>query len=37
MRFAELAPHELPAMDLVTGGDGRREPGLDEMVRRMRG
>ena len=37
MRFAELAPHELPAMDLVTGVDGRREPGLDEMVRRMRG
>jgi DNA helicase HerA-like ATPase len=37
MRFAELAPHELPALDLVTGGDGRREPGLDEMVRRMRG
>ncbi|MDP3256890.1 MAG: DUF87 domain-containing protein [Bosea sp. (in: a-proteobacteria)] len=37
MRFAELAPHELPAMDLVTGADGRREPGLDEMVRRMRG
>jgi DNA helicase HerA-like ATPase len=37
MRFAELAPHELPAMDLVSGGDGRREPGLDEMVRRMRG
>lgn len=37
MRFAELAPHELPAMNLVTGGDGRREPGLDEMVRRMRG
>jgi hypothetical protein len=37
MRFAELAPHELPSMDVVTGTDGRREPGLDEMVRRMRG
>jgi DNA helicase HerA-like ATPase len=37
MRFAELAPHELPAMDVVTGSDGRREPGLDDMVRRMRG
>lgn len=37
MRFAELAPHELPSMDVVTGSDGRREPGLDDMVRRMRG
>jgi len=37
MRFAELAPHELPSMDVVTGADGRREPGLDDMVRRMRG
>ncbi|MET3892872.1 DNA helicase HerA-like ATPase [Bosea sp. OAE506] len=37
MRFAELAPHELPSMDVVTGTDGRREPGLDEMVRRLRG
>lgn len=37
MRFAELAPHELPAMDVAVGVEGRREPGLDEMVRRMRG
>lgn len=37
MRFAELAPSELPAMDRVVGVEGRREPGLDEMVRRMRG
>lgn len=37
MRFAELAPHELPAMGAVAGTDGRREPGLDEMIRRMRG
>ena len=36
MRFAELAPHELPAMETVAGGEGRREPGIDEMVRRMR-
>lgn len=36
MRFAELAPSELPAMDRVVGVEGRREPGLDEMVRRMR-
>ena len=37
MRFAALAPHELPAMDVAAGVEGRREPGLDEMVRRMRG
>jgi DNA helicase HerA-like ATPase len=37
MRFAELAAHELPAMDVAVGVEGRREPGLDEMVRRMRG
>lgn len=37
MRFAELPRHELPAMDVVAGIEGRREPGLDEMVRRMRG
>ena len=36
MRFATLAPHELPAMELLVGGEGRREPGIDEMVRRMR-
>ncbi|HEY5795196.1 MAG TPA: DUF87 domain-containing protein [Bosea sp. (in: a-proteobacteria)] len=37
MRFADLAPHELPAMEIAVGVEGRREPGLDEMVRRMRG
>jgi hypothetical protein len=37
MRFADLAPHELPAMDIAIGVEGRREPGLEEMVRRMRG
>ncbi len=37
MRFAELAPHELPAMDIAVGVEGRREPGIDDMVRRMRG
>jgi hypothetical protein len=37
MRFAELPRHELPAMDVVAGVEGRREPGLDDMVRRMRG
>ncbi|KRE17454.1 hypothetical protein ASE63_13465 [Bosea sp. Root381] len=37
MRFAELAPHELPAMDVAVGVEGRREPGLEDMVRRMRG
>lgn len=37
MRFAELKPHELPAMG-ARGGDvaGRLEPTLDDMVRRMR-
>ncbi|MGO4402701.1 ATP-binding protein [Bosea sp. RAF48] len=37
MRFAELKPHELPAMGgrAVEGG-GRLEPTLDDMVRRMR-
>ena len=36
MRFAELKPHELPAMG-ARGGDaaGRLEPTLDDMVRRM--
>ena len=36
MRFAELKPHELPAMG-ARGGDpaGRFEPTLDDMVRRM--
>lgn len=37
MRFADLAPHELPAMEIAVGAEGRREPGLEEMVRRMRG
>ena len=37
MRFAEVPRHELPAMDVVAGVEGRREPGLDDMVRRMRG
>ncbi len=39
MRFAELAPHELPAMAgaSVQDGAGRREPGLEELVNRMRG
>ncbi|PZO01558.1 MAG: ATPase [Hyphomicrobiales bacterium] len=36
MRFAELAPHELPAMEVLADGSGHREPGIDEMVRRMR-
>jgi DNA helicase HerA-like ATPase len=37
MRFAELKPHELPAMG-ARGGEGatRLEPTLDDMVRRMR-
>lgn len=38
MRFAQLQPHELPAMagtDHV--GPVRREPGLEELVNRMRG
>ena len=37
MRFAELKPHELPAMG-AHGGEvaGRLEPTLDDMVRRMR-
>ena len=36
MRFAELKPHELPAMG-ARGGEvtGRFEPTLDDMVRRM--
>jgi DNA helicase HerA-like ATPase len=36
MRFAELKPHELPAMG-ARGGEvaGRPEPTLDDMVRRM--
>lgn len=36
MRFAELKPHELPAMG-ARGGEvaGRLEPTLDDMVRRM--
>ncbi|MBN9450416.1 MAG: ATP-binding protein [Bosea sp.] len=36
MRFAELKPHELPAMG-ARGGEvlGRHEPTLDDMVRRM--
>jgi len=36
MRFAELKPHELPAMG-ARGGEvtGRYEPTLDDMVRRM--
>jgi DNA helicase HerA-like ATPase len=39
MRFAQLQPHELPAMAEAAAPDGagRGEPGLDEMVRRMRG
>ncbi|MGO4173847.1 ATP-binding protein [Bosea sp. TAF32] len=37
MRFAELKPHELPAMGGRAGeGGGRLEPTLDDMVRRMR-
>jgi DNA helicase HerA-like ATPase len=38
MRFAQLQPHELPAM-ASTDHDGlpRREPGLEELVNRMRG
>ncbi|MFJ5369960.1 ATP-binding protein, partial [Bosea sp. CER48] len=37
MRFAELKPHELPAMGGHTGeGGGRLEPTLDDIVRRMR-
>ncbi len=36
MRFAELKPHELPAMG-ARGGEvaGRPEPTLDDMVRRL--
>ena len=36
MRFAELKPHELPAMGGMRGEGGRLEPTLDDMVRRMR-
>ncbi|RDJ23234.1 DUF87 domain-containing protein [Bosea caraganae] len=38
MRFAQLQPHELPAMAIAEhDGLARREPGLDELVSRMRG
>lgn len=39
MRFAQLQPHELPAMAGSQAAESgwRGEPGLDEMVRRMRG
>lgn len=37
MRFAELKPHELPAMGGRVGeSGGRLEPTLDDLVRRMR-
>lgn len=36
MRFAELKPHELPAMGGRTEGGGRLDPTLDDLVRRMR-
>lgn len=39
MRFAELAPHELPAMagGSILDGLAHREPRLDELVSRMQG
>ncbi|TCR60527.1 hypothetical protein EV560_11614 [Bosea sp. BK604] len=38
MRFAQVPPHELPAMaGLVHDGLPQREPGLEELVNRMRG
>lgn len=38
MRFAQLAPHELPARaGAEEDGLPRREPGLEELVSRMRG
>ena len=39
LRFADLAPHELPAMagGHAPTGHERGDPSLDEMVRRMRG
>lgn len=39
MRFARLEPHELPAMAGTGPDEGlpRREPGLEELVNRMRG
>ncbi|CAM5769139.1 ATP-binding protein [Bosea minatitlanensis] len=38
MRFAALAPHELPAMSgrVATAEGARRDPTLDELMRRMR-
>jgi DNA helicase HerA-like ATPase len=37
MRFAELKPHELPAMGgMRAEGGGRLEPTLDDLLRRMR-
>ncbi len=39
LRFASLKRHELPAMagGHAPGGSSRVEPGLDDMIRRMRG
>lgn len=38
MRFSDIPPHELPAMaGSAHDGQPRREPGLEELVARMRG